>query len=85
MPDGNVTVQLIYQNAAGITVHTRTVLILADGSQVRDEFGTLIASPVPAALASAVAAFTAQLDASHRRRPRDQPVRCACDPDIRLY
>lgn len=63
-PDGNCVIIVNYSNPAGVIFHSRTLTVLADGSQVRDEYGTIIAAPVPAGLASAISSFASALDTS---------------------
>ena len=65
-PDGSMVLGVQYNNAgSGTPVVDRALLIPADTSKaIVDQFGNIIASQVPAALATAITTFLAQIDAS---------------------
>ncbi len=59
--DGSATIALSYANAGGNTVSIRALTVPVSGA-VTDQFGNVVSATVPAALATAISTFAAQLD-----------------------
>lgn len=61
--DGMTSINLVYANAGGTQLHSRTLVVPADRSQVIDTFSnTVLATPSPPVLNNAISTFTSQLD-----------------------
>lgn len=64
-PNGAMFITLVYTNLSGVVVSTRSLLIPADLSVVRDmRDGTIVAQPPPVALTNAITTFLTQVDAT---------------------
>lgn len=62
MPDGSLQVVIAYVDAGSHTVHTRVLTAAADGSKVTDNYGTVIATPVPSSIVTNCGACASALD-----------------------